>query len=322
MIGDGMGLTQISGALSNFNGQNAFARFPVIGFSQTASADNYVTDSGAGATAFAIGKKAKNGAIGVDEFDQAQIGLFELIKKAKGKTAVVATSSITHATPASFYAHVASRNSEYDIAKYLIHGNCDIAIGGGSKFIYNRPDGFALDSVLISKGFQLIADTFMHEVRSNQFIYTLAPDGLKTMKAGRGNFLTQAAALAMKQIGNSATSLIMIEGSQIDWGGHANDFDYMQAELLDFNAAINFVLDEAMKDKETLVIVTADHETGGLSLLKSSNHPQKFEVNYASKGHSGVMVPVFAYGPGAEHFSGIYENTNIFHKIKTCLRLK
>ena len=114
----------------------------------------------------------------------------------------------------------------------------------------------------------------------------------------------------------------MIEGSQIDWGGHANDFDYMKAELIDFNQSINLVLDKAMKDKETLVIVTADHETGGLSLLKSKNEPFKFEVNYASNGHSGIMVPVFAFGPGAEHFAGIYENTAIFQKIKSALKLK
>ncbi len=321
MIGDGMGLTQISGALTNYSGQNAFARFSVIGFSQTASADNYVTDSGAGATAFAIGKKAKNGAIGVDEFDQAQIGLFELVKKANGKTAVVATSSITHATPASFYAHVASRNSEEEIAKFLLNGNCDIAIGGGSKFIYNRTDGIALDSLLIQKGFQLYADTFIHAVNSNQFIYTLAPDGMQSIKEGRGNYLTQASELALNHLSNASRGLIMIEGSQIDWGGHANDFEYMKLELLDFNESINYVLDQAAKDKETLVIVTADHETGGLSLLKSTTNPKQFEVNYASKGHSGVMVPVFAYGPGAENFTGIYQNTAIFQKIKKCLRL-
>jgi len=322
MIGDGMGLAQISGALSNYAGQNAFERFKVIGFSKTASADNYVTDSGAGATAFSIGKKAKNGAIGVDENDQAQVGLFELIKKAKGKTGVVATSSITHATPASFFAHVVSRNSEADIAKFLLNENCDFAIGGGTKFIFNRTDSFPLDSLLKAKGFELVKDSVFKKPVSAKFIYTLAADGMKTMKEGRGNYLTQASALAFEQLENNSPALVMIEGSQIDWGGHANDFDYMKAELIDFNQSINLVLDKAMKDKETLVIVTADHETGGLSLLKSKNEPFKFEVNYASNGHSGIMVPVFAFGPGAEHFAGIYENTAIFQKIKSCLKLK
>jgi alkaline phosphatase len=322
MIGDGMGLAQISGALSNYAGQNAFERFKVIGFSKTASADNYVTDSGAGATAFSIGKKAKNGAIGVDENDQAQVGLFELIKKAKGKTGVVATSSITHATPASFFAHVVSRNSEADIAKFLLNENCDFAIGGGTKFIFNRTDSFPLDSLLKAKGFELVKDSVFKKPASAKFIYTLAADGMKTMKEGRGNYLTQASELAFEQLENNSPALVMIEGSQIDWGGHANDFDYMKAELIDFNQSINLVLDKAMKDKETLVIVTADHETGGLSLLKSKNEPFKFEVNYASNGHSGIMVPVFAFGPGAEHFAGIYENTAIFQKIKSCLKLK
>lgn len=322
MIGDGMGLAQISGALSNYAGQNAFERFKTIGFSKTSSADNYVTDSGAGATAFAIGRKAQNGAIGVDEFQQSQIGLFELVKQVNGKTGVVATSSITHATPASFYAHVKSRNSEAEIAQFLLQENCDFAIGGGTKYITNRADSFPLDSLLKQKGFVLCYDSTIHAIEANKFIYTLAPDGLKSMKEGRGNYLELASALALKKIENTSPALLMIEGSQIDWGGHANDFEYMKAELLDFNTSINLVLDAATKDKETLVIVTADHETGGLSLLKSTETPKLFEANYASKGHSGIMVPVFAFGPGSEMFSGIYENTAIFEKIKTCLQLK
>jgi alkaline phosphatase len=111
----------------------------------------------------------------------------------------------------------------------------------------------------------------------------------------------------------------MVEGSQIDWGGHDNDFDYMKLELLDFNGVINEILDAAIKDGNTLVVVTADHETGGLSLLENKLKPNEFTVNYATKGHSGIMVPVFAYGPGSELFSGIYENTEIFQKFTSLL---
>jgi alkaline phosphatase len=107
----------------------------------------------------------------------------------------------------------------------------------------------------------------------------------------------------------------MVEGSQIDWGGHDNDFEYMKAELLDFNAVINEVLDAAEKDGNTLVVVTADHETGGLSMLENKSDHSAFTVNYASKGHSGIMVPVFAYGPGANTFNGMYENTEIYYKF-------
>ncbi len=113
----------------------------------------------------------------------------------------------------------------------------------------------------------------------------------------------------------------MVEGSQIDWGGHENNFEYMKAELLDFNKVLNAVLDAAAKDGNTLVIVTADHETGGLSLLENKENKASFTPNYASKNHSGIMVPVFAFGPGAAEFAGIYENTAIYYKLLKLLNL-
>lgn len=120
LIGDGMGLTQITGAMSHYGGKNAFERFKVIGLSKTRSADDYVTDSGAGATVFSIGKKTFNGGIGVGADSLPSESLFEKLKKKDWGTGVIATSSITHATPAAFYAHVSSRESEDDIAAFLL----------------------------------------------------------------------------------------------------------------------------------------------------------------------------------------------------------
>jgi alkaline phosphatase len=323
LIGDGMGLAQISGAMSGYQGRNAFERFTYIGLSKTKSADNYVTDSGAGATVFSIGKKAKNGAIGVDSAEKSSEGLFEKLKKANWGTGVVATSSVTHATPASFYAHVPSRKMEEQIAEFLLKGNCDIAIGGGQKFFNQRTiDSRNIFEELKPLGFTIKTDTVFEPIDAKKLVYTLAQNGMKTMQEGRGDYLLQATKLAqtnlLKYYGNY---FLMVEGSQIDWGGHANDYEYMKAELLDFNTVLNQVLDAAIKDGETLVIVTADHETGGLSLLENKENPATFTPNYVSKGHSGIMVPVFAFGPGAENFTGIYENTEIYSKLIKLLKL-
>ncbi|MCF8425109.1 MAG: alkaline phosphatase [Bacteroidia bacterium] len=323
LIGDGMGLAQISGAMSGYQGQNAFERFTYIGLSKTKSADNYITDSGAGATVFSIGKKAKNGAIGVDSAGKASEGLFEKLKKANWGTGVVATSSITHATPASFYAHVPSRKMEEQIATFLLKGNCDLAIGGGQKFFDKRTlDARNVFEELKLLGFTIKTDSVFEPIEARKLVYTLAQNGMKTMEEGRGDFLLQATKLAqtnlLKYYGNY---FLMVEGSQIDWGGHDNNYEYMKAELLDFNSVLNQVLDAAIKDGETLVIVTADHETGGLSLLENKENPSTFTPNYSSKGHSGIMVPVFAFGPGAENFTGIYENTEIFAKLIKLLNL-
>jgi alkaline phosphatase len=311
-----MGLAQISGVMVNYGGQNAFERFPVIGLSKTASADNYVTDSGAGATVFAIGKKAKNGAIGVDSAEQAHPSLFEWAKKNAWGTGVVVSSSITHATPASFYAHVPSRKMEEEIANYLLQKNCDIAIGGGQKFFTERKDQRNLFAELTQLGYVCKQDTVLVQTDAPKFIHTLAANGLKTRQAGRGDVLLKGTQLAQTNLNKYyKKSFLMVEGSQIDWGGHDNDYAYMRAELLDFNEVVNAVLDWAMADKNTLVVVTADHETGGLTLLENKQDLGSFTPHFSTKGHTGIMVPVFAFGPGAEHFAGIYENTELFEKF-------
>lgn len=322
LIGDGMGLAQITAAMANYQGRNAFERFPVIGLSKTSSSDNYVTDSGAGATVFSIGKKTFNGAIGVDSLGKEQDGLFEKLKRNNWGTGVIATSSITHATPASFYAHVASRKSEEDIASYLLRNNCDIAVGGGTKFIQNRKDQKNLIAELLASGFYVSTDSTLQNIDAKKYIQTLSPNGMKTMQEGRGNYLERATQMACNNLTKyHGKYFLMVEGSQIDWGGHDNNFEYMKAELLDFNEVINMVLDEAMRDGNTLVVVTADHETGGLSLLENKNNKLTFTPNYATGSHSGIMVPVFAYGPGAELFAGIYPNTEIYEKFLQLMNL-
>lgn len=325
LIGDGMGLTQISGAMSEYNGQNAFERFKVIGLSKTHSADDYVTDSGAGATVFSIGKKTFNGAIGVGADTVAYENIFEKLKKKNIATGVVATSSITHATPAAFYAHVGSRNSEDDIAAFLLKGNCDIAIGGGFQFFKSRADKKDLFAELNKQGFVTIGDTVnsFKPQTAKRLIYTLANDGMKTMLGGRGDFLKQATLNASDLLAKNTNGyMLMVEGSQIDWGGHAMNYDYMKTELHDFNETINAVLDKAEKEGDILVVVTADHETGGLALTVNKENRKSFIPKYTYNKHTGVMVPVFAYGPGAEEFAGVYENTEIFYKFVKLLGLK
>ena len=322
LIGDGMGLTQISAAMSQYKGQNAFMRFPFVGLSKTSSAKQYITDSGAGATAFSIGKKTYNNAIGVDADTVPQPTLFEMAKKQNLATGVVATVSIQHATPASFYAHVKHRKMYDSISSFLLSGNCDIAIGGGANFIYNRADKRNLVDDLKAQGFGVFNDSVLVDVNLSKYIYTLAKDEIKPMIKGRGDFLTRASNQAINNLSKNKNGyLLMVEGSQIDWGGHENDYQYMKTELWDFNETINAIIDIAAKDKDMLVIVTADHETGGLT-LNESDDKLSFTPKFTTGDHTGVMVPVFAYGAGAQEFAGMYENTEIFNKIVKLLNLK
>ncbi len=321
MIGDGMGLAQISGGMSFYEGVNAFERFKIIGLSKTSSSDDYVTDSGAGATALAIGRKGYNNSIGVDKDTLSPPSLFEIAKSKGLSTGVAVTSSVVHATPASFFSHVKHRNYYEEIAAAFLNNNCDVAIGGGYKFFTQRKDNRNLSAELEKKGMKVVVDTTgLKDVPHNRFIYLAAADGMPKMQQGRGDFLKRASLMAMQKLNaNKNGYMLMIEGSQIDWGSHDMDFEYMKAELLDFNEAINAVLDEAQKDGNTLVIVTADHETGGLALTENKTNRLQFIPQYAHGHHTGIMVPVFAYGVGAENFGGIYENTEIYNKIKSIM---
>jgi alkaline phosphatase len=323
LIGDGMGLAQITSALAGYEGQNAFKRFKVVGLSNTSSDDNYVTDSGAGATAFSIGRKTRNHAIGVDADSIAYPTLFEMAKKKRIATGVVATSSVVHATPASFFAHHPNRRKYEKLAEALLDGNCDIAIGGGYRFFAQRSDKRNLLEEMKGKGFEVYTDSSKwKDISSSRMLYLSASDGMPRMLDGRGDFLKRGTFMAIKNLErNPQGFMLMIEGSQIDWGGHAMDYEYMKSELIDFNEVVNAVLDYAHKDGNTLVVVTADHETGGLALKENPTQLKSFIPHYTYNEHTGIMVPVFAFGPGAEAFGGVYENTEIFYKFSKAMHL-
>lgn len=318
LIGDGMGITQVSSRYYYGEGEPNFSRFKHIGLSRTSSSRQKITDSAAGATAFACGKKTYNGAIGVDDDTLAIPTLIEIASPKGVQTGVVATSSITHATPASFYAHVYSRQEHEAIAQFLLHSDVDFFAGGGLEYFVERKDEINYLDSLNAYGFGV--DTSGLYPVEGKPAYLLADDGMPTMKEGRGDFLPKATQMALAEIGDSPKGFfLMVEGSQIDWGGHANDGEYIVTEVQDFDKVLGDVLDFAEKDGNTLVVVTADHETGGFSLVagKRGDIPdyRLLDFGFSTGGHSAAMVPVFAYGPGAESFGGIYQNSEIHHKI-------
>jgi alkaline phosphatase len=322
LIGDGMGVSQIQAGLTANKGNLHLLEFPVTGFSLTEASDQYVTDSGAGATALSIGRKTYNGAIGVDATGAAQETILETAEKKGLATGLVATCSITHATPASFIAHQAKRSLEEAIALDFLKTEADVFIGGGLRYFTQRQDGRNLLEELRSKGYQTLADTTadMRQLGKGKLAALTADLHPPKMTEGRGDYLIRATQTALQILKQQPKGFfVMIEGSQIDWGGHANDTRYVTSEMIDFDQAIGEALRFARQDKNTLVIVTADHETGGMSLTAGSTAAGTVEARFTTGGHTGVMVPVFAFGPGAEAFSGIYPNTAIYTKMMQAL---
>ena len=323
MIGDGMGVTQISAGLySNRNHLN-LERFSVIGLHKSYSGDNLITDSAAGATAFASGVKTYNGAIGVDVDTLPVPTILEMAEAAGMPTGLVATSSIVHATPAAFYAHARYRQNYEEIAADLLNTDIDLFIGGGAKFFERREsDDRNLSDELRERGsdVQSFVDTDIKGMkvdRAKSLGYYTADSEPLPFSQGR-EYLVDASRLAVDYLDardeDNRGFFLMIEGSQIDWGGHSNDSDYIISEMIEFDEAIGAMLNFAQQDGETLVIVTADHETGGYA-INNGSEMGRIDGAFTSDYHTADLIPVFAYGPGAERFSGIYENTAIFDKM-------
>ncbi|MEI6061508.1 MAG: alkaline phosphatase, partial [Bacteroidota bacterium] len=239
-------------------------------------------------------------------------------------TGLVSTSAITHATPASFIAHTVDRSKYSDIALDFLHTRIDVFIGGGYNNFARRSDSLNLLDSLRARGYLVARDLRDVDVPSTpRLAALLADEHLPRMAKGRGNMLPDATAMALKILKrNKKGFFIMIEGSQIDWGGHDNDPAYMVDEVVDFDNAVGKALQFAAKNGETLVLVTADHETGGFGITGGSLATGVVLGAFVSKDHTATIVPIFAYGPGSEKFTGVQDNTDIFKKCVELLGLK
>ncbi len=295
LIGDGMGVSEVYAGLTANKGSLNLERCTEYGFSKTQSASHYVTDSGAGGTAIATGKKTYNGAISVDTDTLPVKTILEYAEDEGLSTGLVSTSSITHATPASFIAHRKSRSDYEGIASDFLKVDIDLFIGGGLNNFNKRKDSVNLIEELTNKGYQVVYSMDEAEtIDSGKLVVFTAPFHNVKYSEGRGDMLPKATKKAIDVLSkNEKGFFVMIEGSMIDWGGHANDCQYIINEMLDFDRAV----------KEALDFAELDGETGA----------------FTTKGHTGVMVPVFAYGPGAHEFSGIQENTELFEKMMKLL---
>lgn len=311
-IGDGMGTAHVYAGITRSEKPLILESFPFTGFSKTYSASNYVTDSGAGGTAIACGVKTRNGMIGMGPDSAAVISVLETAYKNGLATGVLCTSALTDATPASFVAHNVSRNNYEAIAKDFLRGTVDVFIGGGEDHFRKRSDNNDLALKLKEQGYDVVYK--IEELKSSnsgKIAGFLAKDDMSKASEGRAGMLQEMTAKAIDVLSRDKDGFfMMVEGSMIDWGSHERDFDFAVSEMIDLDNAIRVARDFAEKNGETLVVVTADHETGGLTLPEGSIGDHRVTGIFNQTGnHTGVMVPVFSYGPGAERFSGIHENT-------------
>jgi len=319
MVGDGMGAAHLTLGHLATGGLNA-ERMPVGGFIKTFPFGAMITESAAAGTAMATGRKTRNGMISISPEGDTLRTVFEYAEENGLSTGLVVTSSITHATPAVFVSHVMERGMQEEIARQMTGSGVELLIGGGWAYFVpstvqgsKRTDDLDLISILkekmtvvrsigelddldgISSAAVFLAPKECPPAAERE--YTLADmtaKGIEILAAGEKGFI------------------LMVEGSQIDWAGHDSDSNGIFHEMIDFDGAVGAALDFAENDGNTLVIMTSDHETGGLALLANPAYSSSTVLyEFATTDHTMAMVPIFAYGPGAEVFGGIHDNTFI-----------
>lgn len=331
MIGDGMGASHITQVMidQKFAPLN-MNRATGGGMVTTYSKNNRVTDSAAAATAFATGHKTNNSKLSVDPENKPMTTILELAEQAGYATGVVATCALVHATPAAFYAHAKHRYDSDTIATQLVPSGIDVAFGAGKGNFDARKDGRNLLAEAQEAGYTVVDSIHkLDDVHSGKAIvaYPTGRNHLPMMLKGRGDYLPQATAKALELLKSCSRKgmFLMVEGSLIDYGGHGNSEKDIVAETRDFDNAVGVAMDFADQNPGTLVIILADHETGGMSVISNNADFTESEsgvkTRFSTGGHSAVMVPLLTYGTGADKVGGILDNTEINHRMCELLGL-
>ena len=318
MIGDGMSLMHVYTAWAANRGKLWLENAQATGLSKTWAVKKLVTDSGSGGTSLATGVKTVYHAVGVDPEGKPLTSLVDVAKELGKDAGMAVTCRLWDATPCDFCCHNIDRDKEEELVSDYPTSGVDFVFGGGAQKFTNRKDGRDIFKELQKKGYHVsrtLDDFFAYD--KNSRIFAVPYDKDTPLPDERGDLLARASLKGISLMNQNKNGFfMMIEGSQLDDYGHFNQLDLLMKETLDFDQTVGEVMKWAAKDGETLVVVTADHETGGLTLVNGNKDEGRVECCFSTKDHSGAMVPVYAFGPGAENFTGIFENTDVFKKIK------
>ncbi len=366
----------------------------LTGMMTTHSKDNRITDSAAAGTAMATGVKTNNGFVSQTPDEENLETILEAADQAGKSTGLVATSTISHATPAVFASHVNSRNNQEEIARqYIDEGVVDVFLGGGLEYFLPESEGGRqeerhLVNEAIDQGYQFVENREeLLEIEEGTILGLFADDAMKPELHREGTGQPSMAEMTSSAIDvlsqNDDGFFLMVEGSQIDWAGHANDAAWAMSDTAAFEEAVIDALEFADQDGETLIVIAGDHDTGGMTLggynskgsdveilhdvtatgdymagqlnsdrsnvtdvveeyaaitltneeaqsIQQSDNPSLAinqtisdyaGVGWSTTSHTGIEVPIYAYGPGSDHFRGLIDNTDVPQTMAALLQL-
>lgn len=321
MIGDGNGLAHIASAMYTNGGSLTLTNLKTMGLVTTQSANAYTTDSAASGTAYATGHKTNNDYLGVDTNGQPLENIPEKVARIGMVSGVVSTDNLDGATPGSFFAHQPRRYMANEIWGDLPQSKLIFAAAGSKEAFEAKPEEI---QNVINKEFMVVdALDNPKAMRAERLAYLPPKSEVQLMEIGRGDFLTESTEYAIEYLSKNSKKgkgfFLMVEGACIDKSSHSNKYEGMVKEVLDFDKAVTAAIKFAEKDGNTLVIISADHETGGLILGDGKPEAGSTDGFFSRGGHSATPVPLFAYGPSSHIFMGVQGNDEVSRKIMMLL---
>ncbi|MBO5350345.1 MAG: alkaline phosphatase [Alistipes sp.] len=323
LIGDGMGLAQMTMLeIENDYASTAFSEAEHLALITTRSANNRVTDSAAAGTALACGAKTNNSRLGLSPDSVRLTSMMELARDKGMATGLVVSCYLQHATPGAFYAHQTGRHLYDEITDDLVASRFDVMIGGGTRWLTEEHR-----TTLTEQGYTLAMTREEALAATRTPLLAMVEPEYLPHAPERGDFIPQATVKALELLSEDEEGfMLMVEGSQIDGAGHANDPRYLLAEMQDFEKVVRIAVDFADAHPGTLVVVVADHETGGLSMPSGKSDftlsESGIDYRFGTGSHSAIRVPAYLYGAGADRFEAMMDNTELANRIMELMKLK
>ena len=321
LIGDGLGLNQATAAYYANKNQLTIFNINDIGFQVNNALGAFTTDSAAAGSALATGEANANRHISSTVDGQDIPSLSDFFDQKNYSVGVLTLGNIADATPSAFYGHNVERDNADEITRYLLNGHVDLLCGSGMREFTKRNDGVDLIRDLKKSGYAFITDASAITDQKGKVI-CIDERMDEAVEESTMNFLADATKDAIEYLQTQSDKgfFLMVEGAKIDYAGHAKSVPGSIIETFSFDLAVAEALKFADQNGETLVVVTGDHETGGLVLLDGDEQTGRVMGVYVTNDHTPAMLPVYAYGPGAEKFTGVYRNTEIARRIKSMIK--
>lgn len=321
LIGDGLGLNQATAAYYANKNQLTIFNINDIGFQVNNALGAFTTDSAAAGSALATGEANANRHISSTVDGQDIPSLSDFFDQKNYSVGVLTLGNIADATPAAFYGHNVERDNADEITRYLLKGHVDLLCGSGMREFTKRNDGVDLIGELKKSGYAFITDASAITDQKGKVI-CIDERMDEAVEESTMNLLADATKDAIEYLQTQSDKgfFLMVEGAKIDYAGHAKSVPGSIIETFSFDLAVAEALKFADQNGETLVVVTGDHETGGLVLLDGDEQTGRVMGVYVTNDHTPAMLPVYAYGPGAEKFTGVYKNTEIARRIKSMIK--